>query len=130
MGTTWLERYQEQELEGGRKLTFKEQIAQDNQDIFMNQDEFSEIHVVNGKEMTVQIDSNELIEREKHYRNNSNLFAEGIYRKNLLIYVREDEFGTLPAVGRLLVFDGKNYIIMDAVNEDGIYSISLEANKA
>lgn len=111
-------------------MTFKEQIVQDNQSIFMNSDEFSGIHVVNGKEMTVQVDCNELIEREKHYRNNGNLFAEGIYRKNLLIYVSAEEFGQLPAVGRLLVFDGKNYLVMDAVDEDGIYSISLEANKA
>ena len=49
--------------------------------------------------------------------------------KELLIYVLADEFGPLPAVGRTLVLDGKTYVISDAINEDGIYSLSLEANK-
>lgn len=31
----------------------------------MNPDEFSEIHNINGKDMPIQIDANEQIEREK-----------------------------------------------------------------
>ena len=110
-------------------MTFKEQIAQDNKNIFMNLDEFSETHVIDGKEMAVQIDSNEMIRREKYYQNKNNQYAEGVYRKRLLIYVSAEKFGPLPAVGRHLTLDGKNYIIMDAIDEEGIYSISLEANK-
>ena len=49
-------------------MTFKEQIACDNRRVFMNLDEFSDVHTVNGKEMAVQIDNNELIDREKHYQ--------------------------------------------------------------
>lgn len=108
-------------------MTFKEQLAADNKNIFMNLDEFSELHVINGREMAVQIDGNEIIEREK-YR--SGLYAEGVYKKKLLIYVMAVDFGNLPAVGRVLTLDGKTYTISDAVDEAGIYSISLEANKS
>ncbi len=108
-------------------MTFKEQLAADNKDIFMNLDEFSELHVINGREMAVQIDGNEMIEREK-YR--SDIYAEGVYKKKLLIYVMAVDFGKLPAVGRVLTLDGKTYTISDAVDEAGIYSISLEANKS
>ena len=55
-------------------MTFKEQLVEDNKGIFMNPDEFSEFHVINGQEMAVQIDGNEMIEREK-YR--SEIYAEG-----------------------------------------------------
>lgn len=107
-------------------MTFKEQLVEDNKGIFMNPDEFSEFHVINGQEMAVQIDGNEMIEREK-YR--SEIYAEGVYKKKLLLYVRAEDFGKLPAVGRVLTLDGKKYTVSDAVDEAGIYSLSLEAHK-
>lgn len=110
-------------------MTFKEQIAHDNNAVFMNLDEFSGVHTVNGKEMPVQVDSNEMIDREKRYQYKRSLYADGVYMKELLIYVKAEDFGKLPAVGRILNFDGKAYTISDAVDEDGIYSPCLEANK-
>ena len=110
-------------------MTFKDQIRRDNHMIFMNLDEFSDIHVVNGKKMAVQVDNNEMIDREKRYQYKRSLNADGVYLKELLIYVKAEEFGKLPAVGRILVFDGKSYTISDAVDEDGIYSLCLEANR-
>ena len=53
--------------------------------------------------------------------------SSGIYKKQILFYVKAEEFGKLPAVGRALIMDGKRYTITDAVDENGIYSISLEA---
>lgn len=107
-------------------MSFKEQVRQDNEAVFMNLEEFSDIHVVNGREMTVQIDNNEMIEREKPYRDSH---GDGVYRRKLLIYVKAEEFGRLPAIGRVLALDGESYTVSDAVNEGGIYSLSLEANR-
>ena len=110
-------------------MTFKEQIAQDNCRVFMNEDEFSDRHTINGMEMPCIIDNNEMVEREKRYQNRRGIHADGVFIKELLIYVKAEDFGPLPAVGRALTFDKKTYVISDAINEDGIYSISLEANK-
>ena len=49
--------------------------------------------------------------------------------KEMLIYVSAKDFGKLPAVGRVLTLDGKSYTISDAIDEDGIYSLCLEANR-
>lgn len=111
-------------------MTFKEQIARDNHEVFMNLDEFAETHMVNGKEMAVQIDNNELIDREKRYQYKRSLYGDGVYLKELLIYVRAEDFGKLPAVGRVLTLDGKTYTVSDAIDEDGIFSLCLEANKS
>lgn len=110
-------------------MTFKEQIAHDNSTVFMNLDEFSDYHVINGKRMACTVDNNELIDREKRYQYKRSLYADGVYLKNLLIYVKASDFGPLPAVGRVVTFDKKSYIISDAIDEDGIYSLCLEANK-
>jgi len=107
--------------------TFKEQIGKDITDVFLNKDEFSDIHVIDGKEMTVQVDDNEAIERQmREVKPNT----EGVYVKQKLIYVSEEEFGSLPFIGRLLKFDGKMYRVVDAASEAGIHSITLEANKS
>lgn len=110
-------------------MTFKEQIALDNRIVFMNFDEFAEMHLINGNEMLCLVDNNEMIDREKRYQYKRSLYADGVYIKALLIYVRGEDFGALPAVGRVLYFDKKSYIISDAIDEDGIYSLCLEANK-
>ena len=110
-------------------MTFKEQIASDAQNIFLNLDEFADYHVINKKRMPVIFDSNEMIDREKRYQYKRSLYADGVYLKELLIYVRAEDFGDLPPVGRTLIMDGKTYTISDAVDEYGVYSLSLEANK-
>ena len=106
-------------------MTFKEIIAADVHDVFMNTDEFSDMHMVNGVRMAVQIDSNEQIEREKRM----NQHMDGIYVNQKLIYVAASDFGNLPAQGSKLILDGKMYTVSDAVSEAGIYSITIEANK-
>ena len=108
---------------------FKDQISSDIDNVFMNEDEFANKHLVNGKRMTVIIDSYEQIDREKRYQYKRSLYADGVSLKELLIYVKASEFGSsLPRVGATLKLDGKEYKVSDALDEDGIYSISLEAN--
>lgn len=104
---------------------FKDIIAEDVHRTFLNIDEFSDTHTVNGKEMPVQIDTNEQIEREK--RMNQNM--DGVWLNQKLIYVAADDFGPMPRQGSILKMDGKTYTVADAVEEYGIYSITIEANK-
>ena len=110
-------------------MTFKDQIAKDITTVFMNIDEFSEIHNVDGKDIPVQIDGNELIDRERQYKFKHSAYADGVYMKQLLIYVRAEDMGKLPPIGRAITLDGKTYKVAEAIDEGGIYSLSLEANK-
>lgn len=107
-------------------MSFKDVIASDVHDTFMRADEFSDIHTINGVEMPVQVDSNEQIEREKRF----NQHMDGIYKNQKLIYVAATDYGPMPKQGTLIKFDGKPYKVADAISEDGIYSLTLEANRA
>ena len=122
-----------QELQFGYKetdMTFKEQIAADTKNVFMNALEFSEEHIIDGRNMLCIVDNNELMARRVKYKFRSKFYVDQVGIKDMLIYVRAEDFGALPAIGRTIIFDGKQYIICDAVNESGIYSINLEMNKA
>ena len=107
-------------------MDFKEILESDVHEVFMNIDEFSDIRMVNGKEMAVQIDSNEQIEREKRM----NQHVDGIYKNQKMMYVAASDFGKLPAQGSKVTVDGKLYTVTDAISEGGIYSITIEANRA
>ena len=104
---------------------FKDMVQRDVHDVFLNLDEFSDIHNVNGVEMPVQIDNNEQIERQKRQTE----IAEGVFVSQKLIYVSSSDFGPLPRIESILKLDGKTYRVVDAVGEDGIYSITIEANR-
>ncbi len=106
-------------------MTFKELLESDVENTFMNTDEFSEMHIVNGKEMPVMIDNNELIERKKKANEN----MDGIYVNQKLLYVSASDFGSLPKQGSILILDGRTYRVDEAVSEAGIYSITIGANK-
>jgi hypothetical protein len=105
---------------------FKAIIHDDIHRTFLNLLEFSDIHNVNGKDMPVQMDSNEQIEREKRFNQN----MDGIYLTQKLIYVSACDYGPLPKQGSMITLDGRKYRVADAIDEYGVYSITLEANRA
>lgn len=108
---------------------FKDIIQADNVAVFLNPDEFGEEHIISGRRMKIIIDDIELVEREKRQAG-LKAYRQGIYKRQVLFYVLARDFGTLPVVGRSLTLDERPYLVTDAVNEDGIYSISLEATQS
>lgn len=109
-----------------KKMTFKELLRQDVKTVFLNPEEFGEEHIVNGKKMAIIIDDNELTEREKRMKSHT----DGLYKKQTLVYVNALEFGPLPGVGKPVKIDGATFLVTDSLNEGGLYSLHLEANKS
>ena len=109
-----------------KRMTFKELMRQDVKKVFLNPEEFGEEHIVNGKRMLIMIDDNELTEREKRIQSH----MDGIYKKQTLVYVNAMDFGPLPGVGKPVTIDGATFIVTDSLNEGGVYSLHLEANKS
>lgn len=105
-----------------KEMTFKSIIADDCKNVFLNENEFAEIHKINGKPMRAIIDKNELIDRQK-----GNPHNDGTYEKSILIYVLASECGAKPKIGSRLTLDGKhNLLVKDVTDECGIYSITGE----
>lgn len=109
-----------------KQPTFKELLRRDVRTVFLNLGEFGEEHIVNGKKMLIMIDDVELTEREKRIKSH----MDGIYKRQTLVYVSALDFGPLPGVGKPIKIDGATFIITDSINEGGLYSLHLEANKS
>jgi len=107
-------------------MGFKDIMAQDINNVFINNEEFSETHKIDDVEMDVIIDQNELIERQVKV----NQHMDGIYSCAILIYVKASQFGNKPKVGSQLKLDKKMYLVSDCTVEDGLYAITLEANRS
>lgn len=108
-------------------MTFKDIIAQDVHTVFLNTDEFAGEHRINGKFMPVQVDENELLERDK---SGAGAHSDGLYKSRRLIYVAKSDFGSRPAVGALLNLDGKQYRVVDCRDEAGVLSIELGVSRS
>lgn len=106
--------------------TFKQILHRDIKHTFLNLDEFGEEHEVNGNTVVVIFDDIENIEREKKMKST----MDGIYVRQYFLYISAEDFGALPAQGKLVTIDGKKYIVVDATDEAGVYGITLEANKS
>lgn len=105
-------------------MTFKDILRQDVKDVFLNPKEFGEKHKVNGKEMTLIIDNNEMLEREERQK------MDGLNKQQMLFYVAAMEFGRLPATGQVVNIDGHEYKIIDVIKEGPMYSISVEVHRS
>lgn len=105
--------------------TFKELLQNDIKAVFLNPCEFGEAHTIDGKTMVAVIDDLENVEREKKMKSS----MDGIYARQLFLYVAAADFGGFPDQGRIINLDGNIYTVVDATDEGGIYGITLEANR-
>lgn len=107
--------------------SFKDLVAADISGVFLNRQEFADTHTIDGKPMTVVVDENELLEREK---SKMGIPVDGTYKSRRLIYVAKNEYGPRPAYGRQINFDGRLFRVTDCTEEAGILAITLEAARS
>lgn len=110
------------------RRTFKELLMSDVSTVFLNPLEFGESHLIDGEKMTVAIDGMEVVERSKKQSEHGRI--AGVYQQQIVLYVAKNEFGKLPAIGRAIMLDKGRYRVTDAIDEGGIYSITLGAVKS
>lgn len=105
---------------------FKDQVASDLGSVwFSDLEEFWETHSINGIDMRVVVDNDELIRRSA-----KRVYTEsdsGLYAGHRLIMVRASEYGAKPAIGNQIQFDTRRYKVVDVDSQSGMYVIELEA---
>ena len=106
-------------------MSFKDQIKQDLSDIFLNLDEFADLHRIEGKEVPVVIDSDIMAKLSKIGDNRSH----GMDEADMIIMGKASDLPENLDPGRLLNLDGREVIVVTTTSEMGLVQIAVRQNR-
>lgn len=106
-------------------MSFKDQIKQDLSDIFLNLDEFADLHRIEGKEVPVVIDSDIMAKLSKIGDNR----IHGMDEADMVIMGKASVLPENLDPGRLLNLDGREVIVVTTTSEMGLVQIAVRQNR-
>lgn len=106
-------------------MSFKDQIKQDLSDIFLNLDEFADLHRIEGKEVPVIIDSDIMAKLSKIGDNR----IHGLDEADMVIMGKASDLPENLDPGRLLNLDGREVIVVTTTSEMGLVQIAVRQNR-
>lgn len=106
-------------------MSFKDQIKQDLSDIFLNLDEFADLHRIEGKEVPVVIDSDIMAKLSKIGDNR----IHGMDEADMVIMGKDSDLPENLDPGRLLNLDGREVIVVTTTSEMGLVQIAVRQNR-
>lgn len=106
-------------------MNFKDQIKQDLSDVFLNLDEFADLHRIEGKEVPVVIDSDIMAKLSKIGDNR----IHGIDEADMVIMGKASDLPENLDPGRLLNLDGREVIVVTTTSEMGLVQIAVRQNR-
>ena len=106
-------------------MSFKDQIKQDLSDIFLNLDEFADLHRIEGKEVPVVIDSDIMAKLSKIGDNR----IHGMDEADMVIMGKASDLPENLDPGRLLNLAGREVIVVTTTSEMGLVQIAVRQNR-
>lgn len=106
-------------------MNFKDQIKQDLSDVFLNLDEFADLHRIEGKEVPVVIDSDIMAKLSKISDNR----IHGMDEADMVIMGKASDLPENLDPGRLLNLDGREVIVVTTTSEMGLVQIAVRQNR-
>ena len=103
-------------------MSFKEQIQKDLDFVFFNLDEFAELHLIEGTEITVVVDNDRLSKLKKGQ-------ILGLVEADMLIMGRETDLPEYLEPGQLLNVDGRELIVTNSGKDMGLVEVALSQNR-
>lgn len=106
-------------------MSFKDQIKQDLSDVFLNLDEFADLHRIEGNEVPVVIDSDTMAKLSKNGDNR----IHGMDEADMVIMGKASDLPKNLDPGRLLNLDGREVIVVTTTSEMGLVQIAVRQNR-
>ena len=105
---------------------FKEYVQQDIGKTFMNDTEFAGPVIINGVEVNVVEDKDQLL-----YRIKKDYEGLGLILGDILFYISREEYqkiphvSAVPTVHEAITYNGRPCVITEVTPQDGMYEITL-----
>lgn len=103
-------------------MSFKEQLQRDLDTVFLNLDEFAELHFIEGKEIAVVMDDDQLNKLKKGQ-------ILGLVEADMLLMGRVADFPANLEPGRLLNVDGRELVVAASGKDMGLAEVALSQNR-
>ena len=103
-------------------MSFREQIQKDLDTVFLNLGEFAELHRIEGVQIPVVMDSDQLNNLKQGQ-------ILGLIEADILLMGREKDFPPNLEPGRLLNVDGRELIVVNSGYDMGIVEVALRQNR-
>lgn len=104
-------------------MSLKDQILKDI-GVFLDSNEFGSTHNINGANKTVIVD-NELLEEERLKSDE----IYGIYSEEILFHIKTSDLPEKPRIEQHMDFDNKGYTVIKVFENEGMYTITIGANR-
>ena len=108
-------------------MSFKEQVASDNSNVFLNMAEFAETHDLNGTECDCILQDESVVNGLSVGDGITQTYP-GLYGSRLLVNVKTDDLPEVPVNGQTFTVDDKLYLVESCANDMGMLTIQLVAN--
>ncbi len=102
-------------------MSFKTNILEDIDNVFLNMDGFGEEHTIDNKKVVCVIDDDAL-----KMRSGSNELS--VSESTLLLFAKESELPTRKVAGDNILIDGRPYIVDDWKVNFGVAEVVLHQN--
>lgn len=90
--------------------------------LFLNLDDFGSLHTIDGRQLSVVLDTDQLMKRiRREY--------DGLSVGEILYFVKASDYGERPEQGAVQVFDGKIMYVFNCKEDHGMYEIILQQNR-
>ena len=107
--------------------TFKDCVAADIDAAFFEENEHADRHTVDGKDVLIVLEDDDLREHSAHWEAGAKQnFDTGLYTAHTILYIRVEDYGPKPKIGKQLVLDKgtksqRTYTINLCQEESGVY---------
>lgn len=94
--------------------------------VFFNDNEFAEVHDIDGLSVLAIVDSDILKTRTSRKAEE----YDGVYAAEVAVYVKAIDLPVRPVYGQAIRLDGKLYTVVECSEEMGVLEIVLGANES
>jgi hypothetical protein len=99
-------------------MNFKEALANDLDNTFLNTETFADEHLFNGQKIKIVVDDDRLDSAQGSYNN-------GVFSHLTEVYVKDGELEVIPTRGQEVNLDGRTYVVRSVSVEYGVNRIVL-----
>lgn len=108
--------------------TFKDYLNDDIQDVFLNPNEFAELHLLDGTLISMVIEK-EIVDSKTGLGQEFEDATQGIFETVIVLILKAVDYKK-PLVGAKVKLDGKYYYVINAFEDYGMLTIKLGANES